>query len=151
MKMYKRLFAVACTLCLALGLCGCAETMPEKSGAMGTAIALGHNNCITEVTVVIDGYGKPKRVIFDDIFPVSDVYNYTALGSDAPTETIGEGTAAKEYYKYLRVGGKYFRVNEDGKYAEIGAAGGAGRRRRRRGGDGRAAWQRRAAGKKELN
>lgn len=126
MKMYKRLFAIACTLCLALCVCGCAETMPEKSGAVGTAIALGHHDCITEVTVAIDGYGKPKRVIFDDIFPVSDVCTNTALGKDAPIETIGEGNAAKEYYKYLRVGSKYFRVNEDGKYAEIGAAGGTG-------------------------
>lgn len=119
MRKTSKFLCVLLTLCAVFGVTGCYEGGPDKGGAMATAIALGHSNCITEVTVVIDGYGNPTKIIFDDIFPASNVYN-TNLGADAPKVTIDN----KEYYQYLRIGNKYFEVQNDGKYNEIGATNG---------------------------
>lgn len=112
--------AVAMLLCMAVCCTGCYEGSPDKGGAMATAIGLGHGNCITEVTVAVDGNGKLTKVVFDDIFPVTGVCNNTALGVDAPIVEIG----TKKYYQYLRIGDKYFEVQQNGNYDQIGAANG---------------------------
>lgn len=122
MKKASKFVTILLALTFAFALVGCSEGAPMKSGGMGTAIALGHNNCITEVTVIVDGYGQPVKVQFDDIFPVNNVYNNTALGYAAETKEI----SGKTYYEYLQIGNKYFKVNDSGIYTEIGAAGGTG-------------------------
>lgn len=123
-RVLKKLSALLAAL-LALTLTffavtGCSEKSDMKKNASGTAVALGHGNCVTEATVITDGFGRVKRVLFDDIFPASNVYNNTALGTDAEIVSV----SGKDYYKYLRIGDKYFSVGENGIYSEIGATGG---------------------------
>lgn len=122
MKRRHKLVAAVLAMVSAFALLGCSEGGPQKTGAMATAIGLGHGSCVTEVTVILDGYGKPKKVQFDDIFSVKDVYNNMNLGADAPAVKVGE----KDFYKYLRIGDKYFEVNANGIYVEIGATSGTG-------------------------
>lgn len=125
-KILKRITAlISAILAVAIiiaALSGCSEDekKEDKSNVYGTAIALGHGNCVTEATVIADYKGRPIKVRFDDIFPASNVYNNTALGADAETVNIG----GKDYYKYLRIGAKYFTVNENGTYSEMGTESG---------------------------
>lgn len=139
-KIRNAIVTAALLVCLAFSLTACYEGGPDKGGATATAIALGHHNCITEVTVVIDGYGNPVKVVFDDIFPVADVYSNvyndttkTGIGKGAETFTItvvtNEGTPQEKsttttYFKYLHIGNKYFEgsdVNGAPVYAEMQA------------------------------
>ena len=113
------LTAVVIALTILLSASACSEGGAGR-GAEGKAIGLGHGNCVTEVTVIVDGFGQPKRVIFDEIFPVGNVCTNTALGSAAETVTVGEGDKAKKYYKYLHIGDKYFVADEYGVYSQMG-------------------------------
>ena len=102
----KKQHSILVALILALVVCSftaCSEGAPKKSGAVGTAIALGHGSCVTEVTVVVNGYGDPVKVQFDDIFPASNVYTNMALKKEGDTtEVVQVGTSS--YFKYLRIG-----------------------------------------------
>lgn len=122
----KKQHSILVALILALVVCSftaCSEGAPKKSGAVGTAIALGHGSCVTEVTVVVNGYGEPVKVQFDDIFPASNVYTNMALKKEGDTtEVVQVGTSS--YFKYLRIGQKYFKADENGKYYEMGSASG---------------------------
>ncbi|MDE6399064.1 MAG: hypothetical protein K2L51_07065 [Clostridiales bacterium] len=137
-KIRNALISAALLVCLAFSLTACYEGGPDKGGAMATAIALGHGDCITEVTVAIDGYGNPTKVVFDDIFPVKNVYSNvydaetkTGIGQGAETftitKTVNEKPQETKYFRYLHIGNKYFEgseVNGAPVYTEMNAENG---------------------------
>lgn len=120
------LMALACVLSFA----ACNEGAPQKTSAMGVAVRCGYDNCVTEATVIVDGYGQPVRVRIDDIFPLTSVcvndttkpsWQQVALDADAEKVTVGN----VEYIRYVRIGDRYFEASAtDGKYNEIGVENG---------------------------
>lgn len=122
MKKLRNIWLVLLAVFTMCGFAACSEGAPQKTGASGTAIALGHGSCVTEVTVIVDGYGNPVKVQFDDIFPASNVYGNMALKKEndgVPTVAIDEKTTQ---FRYLRIGARYFECDASGKYYEMGNA-----------------------------
>lgn len=125
MKKLNKFAAVLICVLMLMTLASCSETAPKKDGAIGKAIALGHGNCVTEVTVAVDGYGNPVKVIFDDIFPANNVYSNEKLMKEGFTDYVEIGDKTKTfYYKYLHIGDKYFEVNDAGLYFDMSTGAG---------------------------
>lgn len=136
--MKKTVKTVICALMaftMLFAVSACSEWTPEggagplKSSAQGKAIGLGNGNAVIEVVVVVDGYSKAIKVQFDEIFSVADVASNIAMteirsadkltvtGNKCELVTIG----GKQYYKYLRIGDKYFMAGDTANlYKQIG-------------------------------
>ena len=112
-KIGKLVLSVCLALACVFSFAACNEGAPQKTAGTGTGIMFGHGNCVTEAIVTVDGYGKPIKVLFDDIFPLSNVCSYADLDASAPK--VGNN------YQYVRIGTHYFEADADGKYNEIGS------------------------------
>lgn len=134
-KICRSLACAVIAVAMLFAIAGCSEQPNKKSNGMATAIGLGSSNCITEATVIVDGYGDVKRVLFDEIFPVKDVTSFEGLAisnipnTDPKVPYVPEKVAIgkSNYFKYLQIGDKYFEANATtaNKYAEIGVTSGA--------------------------
>jgi hypothetical protein len=106
--------AALLALCAGFTAAGCSEAGPARSSA--TAISRGHGGTITEVSIVIDGYGGVVHAAFDEIFNVTygsqmtkAVYDGTTVADDLK---LTVGTAY--HYKYLSIADKVFEARVDG-------------------------------------
>lgn len=130
-KICRSLACAVIAVAMLFAIAGCSEQPNKKSNGMATAIGLGHQNCITEATVIVDGYGEVLKVQFDEIFPVNNVTNFDGLSATADKILIpGSETKPVNYYAYLHIGDKYFKGtltadNKSVSYAQIGATSGA--------------------------
>lgn len=145
-KVSKIVLSVCMALACVLSFAACGKNTnngPTKTAGIGTAIysQAGHGKCVTEATVVVDGYGNPTKVTIDEIFSLKDVCSYKAtdaqgtkdenayvLDANAPvvTVTTGEGASATyaNYYQYVQIGNAVFQADANGKYNQIGVENG---------------------------
>ena len=115
-KLSKFVLSVCLALVCVLSFAACNEGAPQKTAGTGKGILLGHQNCTIEAIVTVDGYGRPIKVLIDEIFPLSSVCSNATLDADAPK--VGNN------YQFVRIGDHYFEADEQGKYNEIGVSGG---------------------------
>ena len=135
-KIGKLVLSVCLALACVLSLAACNEGAPQKSAGTGTGIMFGHGSCVTEAIVTVDGYGKPIKVLFDDIFPLKDISGTIKFDDKGADISLDKAASKVEvppatsqgkpsyYYQYVRIGTHYFKADEQGKYNEIGVSDG---------------------------